>query len=93
MAAETTPSRPRLKLRSDAPPRHSSETVDADGATVPTIVPPSAWAVMSQLDDLLHRENDLPRLNEIYRAVFSAMPKPNPSYHMRTTPYWRMASS
>ena len=43
-----------------------------------------------QLDDLLHRENDLPRLNEIYRAVFGAIPRPNPSYHMRTTPYWRM---
>jgi hypothetical protein len=56
----------------------------------PPLSPPSAWAVMLQLDDLLHRENDLPRLNEIYRAVFNAMPRPNPSYHMRTTPYWRM---
>ena len=37
---------------------------------------------MLQLDDLLHREDDLPRLNEIYRVVFNAMPRPNPSYHM-----------
>jgi hypothetical protein len=56
----------------------------------PPLSPPSAWAVMLQLDDLLHRENDLPRLNEIYRAVFTAMPRPGASYHMRTTPYWRM---
>jgi hypothetical protein len=56
----------------------------------PPLSAPSAWAVMSQLDDLLHRENDLPRLNEIYRVVFAAMPKPSPCYHMRTTPYWRM---
>jgi hypothetical protein len=56
----------------------------------PPLSPPSAWAVMVQLDDLLHRENDLPRLNEIYRAVFNALPRPNPSHHMRTTPYWRM---
>jgi hypothetical protein len=56
----------------------------------PPLSPPSAWAVMSQLDDLLHREDDLPRLSEIYRAVFTALPRPNPSQHMRTTPYWRM---
>jgi hypothetical protein len=56
----------------------------------PPLSAPSAWAVMAQLDDLLHRENDLPRLNEIYRAVFNALPRPNPSHHMRTTPYWRM---
>jgi hypothetical protein len=56
----------------------------------PPLSAPSAWAVMVQLDDLLHREDDLPRLNEIYRAVFGALPRPNPSYHMRTTAYWRM---
>jgi hypothetical protein len=56
----------------------------------PALSSPSALAVMLHLDDLLHRENDLPRLNEIYRAVFNAIPRPTPSLHMRTTPYWRM---
>jgi hypothetical protein len=57
----------------------------------PALSAPSALAVMLQLDDLLHRgEADLPRLNEIYHAVFNALPRPNASYHMRTTPYWRL---
>lgn len=56
----------------------------------PPLAPPSALEVMLQLDDLLHREEDLPRLREIYRAVFSALARPSPSYHVRTTPYWRI---
>ena len=48
-------------------------------------------AVMVQLDDLLQRENDLPRLNEIYRAVFNALAAAEPRRTWGcTTPYWRM---
>ena len=78
------------RYREDRKNKESIELLVKLLQRTPPLSPPSAWAVMSQLDDLLHRENDLPRLNEIYRAVFAALPRPNPSYHMRTTPYWRM---
>jgi hypothetical protein len=101
-AADTVRDRPELltmvrlaqveRYRDDKKYKESIELLVKLLQRQPPLSAPSAWAVMLQLDDLLHRENDLPRLNEIYRVVFAAMPKPNPSYHMRTTPYWRMGS-
>jgi hypothetical protein len=99
-AAEAVRDRPELvamvrlaqveRYRQDKKNKESIELLIKLLQRQPPLSPPSAWAVMLQLDDLLHRENDLPRLSEIYRAVFNAMPRPNASHHMRTTPYWRM---
>jgi hypothetical protein len=53
--------------------------------------PPLVLACMARLDELMRRHEALPRLAAIYRDLLQALPRPSPSKHARTTPYYRLA--
>jgi hypothetical protein len=56
-----------------------------------TLSPAVAQAVMTRLDELLRRgDGELERLSAIYKEVFEALPRPNPSRHARSTPYYQL---
>jgi hypothetical protein len=80
------------RLREDKRNKEAAEALlDLLRKQSSSISPACAWAVMSRLDELLRLgDGDLPRLRDLYAAVFAAMPRPAASKYFRTTPYYRV---
>ena len=51
---------------------------------------PAALTAMLRLEPLLRKTDELPRLAEIYREVWTSLPRPAPTRWGRTTPYYRI---
>lgn len=48
---------------------------------------PAVVQAMARVDQMLRNDNDLQRLAEIYRYVWTRLPRPEPSAYARGTPY------